>query len=249
MIVTVFQTTIMKASYTLFDFKLIPINILYNADTVAVIGRFIGLIQIPNRYYLIISIFCLSTINSIGQTKLISHKSHSGSNKSFVLAMKTNNSSIKESNFGMAPQRFVRNSKLDSVILLSDNVAIMITSETCHSEEYDNPRDRSSKSLWSAGRDTVFNHPVFTTKNSIKDIKNTLKQDYYFANSIDSVVFIGFDGDFQKENPKLASNNKATTKGDVAKEDEKDERSPRRPKSFFLIFLISIYSAIFNRPF
>lgn len=153
---------------------------------------------------------------------------------------------MSESNFGMAPQRFVRNSNLDSVILLSDNVAIMITSETCNWEDYDG-RDKSNKNLWSAGRDTVYDHPVFTTKNTLKSVKSTLKQEYYFANSIDSVVFIGFDGNFAIAKAPINPD----TRGDKDNTNEENDskNNPKRPKTLFLIFIISFFKSIYNFSF
>lgn len=185
---------------------------------------------------------------SFSQTKLISYKSHSGSSKNFEKALKKNLFNINESNFGMAPQRFVRNSNLDSVILLSDNVAIMVTSETCNWEDYDGG-DKSTKNLWSAGRDTVYDHPVFTTKNTLKSVKSTLKEEYYFANSIDSVVFIGFDGAFAEAKTQINSSVRDDQNKDLTIEENDNEKNPKRPKTLFLIFLISFFKSIYNFSF
>lgn len=193
-----------------------------------------------------IILFVLLSNFSFSQTKLISHKSHSGSCKNFKMALDNNLFNMNESNFGMAPQRFVRNSNLDSVILLSDNVAIMVTSETCNWEDYGG-RDKSNKELWSAGRDTVYDHPVFTTKNNLKTIKSTLKEEYYFANSIDSVVFIGFDGNFALA--KAPANSDTRGDADNASEENDSENNPKRPKTLFLIFIISFFKSIYNFSF
>lgn len=167
------------------------------------------------------------------------------------VAMSSNLFSIGESNFGMAPQRMVRNSKLDTVILVSEKKAIMITSEYCHFEDYGGG-DRSNGSLWNAGKDTVYDHPVFNSGKSVTEIKRTLKQEYFFANPIDSVVFLGFDGEYYKETPKK-TNQKSVQKDRIqqqlANPESPTNDTSRQPTSLFMIFVLSIFSVICNCHF
>lgn len=135
------------------------------------------------------------TGTAFSQTKLIFHKSHSGSSASFV---KTINSNY--SNFGRAPVREVKNAMLDSVIYLSDSSAIMVTSEYCvrkgdysPAETEGTTKTRNQGKLWRAGRDTVYNHPLFSRKHSLDSIKMIVATEYYFKNSIDDVRFVGYD--------------------------------------------------------
>ncbi len=122
-----------------------------------------------------------------GQTKLIAHKSHSGSIATFETALRYSFFGLGSSNFGAAPTPIVTDSKLDSVIFLSDKRAVMITSNYCTNK-------RTSKSeLWSAGRDTVLDHPLFSKKHRLDSIKGILQQNYFFRNPVENVVFIGFD--------------------------------------------------------
>ncbi len=192
-----------------------------------------------------IMVVCLIVIQSqfsFGQTKMISHKSHSGSAINFKKAISINSVDIGNSNFGIAPERFVRNSKLDTVKLLSPNVAVMITSESCYSEDY-NGGDRSSAEIWSAGTDTILDHPVFNGKNSLNTIKSTLKNNYYFDNSIDKVVFIGFDGKYALSNPK-AANEPRLNKEEIGKNTQEKNRP-----SYFMIILLSLLSTVFRGQF
>jgi hypothetical protein len=193
---------------------------------------------------LITTAFILFFINSFGQTKMISHKSHSGSNITFSNSIKMNLFNIGESNFGMAPERFVRNSNLDTVKLLSPHVAVMITSETCFREDYS--RNKSSMELWSAGSDTVFDHPVFNSKNSLDQIKTKLKNEYYFSNSIDNVVFIGFEGKYATVDTK--NQNSIETEHSKIIEKNKELKENKRP-SLFMLLLFSILSILFKTPF
>jgi len=183
-----------------------------------------------------------ASFSTSAQTKLIAHKSHSGKTKTLF------SNPIGESNFGMAPQRFVRNSKLDSVILISDKVAIMVTSEHCHSEDFDG-RDKSRSNLWSAGKDTVYEHDLFNSSKSVDEIRKTLKEDYFFANPIETVVFIGFDGKFPiaKTEPKNKIKEKEITP--EIQFEELEEEPKRKKDSFFSLFILSLLSMIFRSPF
>jgi len=120
------------------------------------------------------------------QTKLIAHKRHSGTN--FHYALSNNTSDIKDSNFGEAPVRIVQNAQLDSLIFIDDVKAIMVTSGYCREM-----RVRDSVSVWKPGRDTVYNHVLFSKKHKLDSIKQVLKTQYHFKNDIDKVVFIGYD--------------------------------------------------------
>lgn len=124
----------------------------------------------------------LLSFSGIGQTKLIYHKSHSGSNSTFSMALEREVFGLDRADFGMAPERTVRNAVLDSLIFISDSVAVMVTSERCVR------RNKSTK--WKAGKDTVVNHPLFHKKNSLSYIKTNLGLYYFFANPVDSIVFV-----------------------------------------------------------
>lgn len=181
--------------------------------------------------------------NCFSQTKMISHKSHSGSHTTFSHALKNNLFNIRESNFGMAPERFVRNSNLDTVKLLSPHVAVMITSETCLRDDY-NSRP-TYQDLWSAGVDTVYYHDVFNSKNSIAQIKSKLKNNYFFNNSVDSIVFIGFDGKYatvEVKNPPIVEENKNTS------EKSSNTKEYKKP-SLFMMVIFAILTKFFKTPF
>jgi hypothetical protein len=148
------------------------------------------------RYLTFFVLLCASTV--MAQTKLIHHKSHSGSSATFHIALKHGSYGLDNSNFGHAPQRFVPTAQLDSVIFVSDTVAVMVTSEYCGMR---NPRSPQNPYLWRAGSDTVINHPLFTLKHDLDSIKKSLKRDYFFKNNIDSIKFIGYDNQKQQNSP------------------------------------------------
>lgn len=141
----------------------------------------------------IIVLICTGT--SFAQTKLIFHKSHSGSGASFVKTINSNYSS-----FGKAPVREVKKAMLDSVIYLTDTSAVMVTSEYCTrtnvyspEEAEGTPKAKYRGNLWHAGRDTVYNHPLFSRKHALDSIKMVVATEYYFRNNIDSTQFVGYD--------------------------------------------------------
>ncbi|MFN5147417.1 MAG: hypothetical protein ACK46O_08115 [Flavobacteriia bacterium] len=187
-------------------------------------------------------LFMATNLVSVAQTKLISHKSHSGSHSNFNRALKENLFNIGNSNFGNAPEIFVRNSKLDTVKLLSPQVAVMVTSESCHYESY-HGRPGSSNQLWSAGSDTVYDHPLFNEKNTVEEVKRGLKNDYYFANNVDDVVFIGFDGNYATVRTKKLENSEVDNREKYA------YRKNGTRRSYFMIILISLLSTVFHTPF
>src|SRR5689334_2473893 len=113
----------------------------------------------------------LASFSAIAQTKLIAHKSHSGSNGEFRIAYSADHVELGNSNFGRGPEPLVRTASLDSLIFLSDTVAVMVTSEVCKNPDY--PRRASTK--WRSGKDTVYNHPLFTKLHSVSYIKSFLQ--------------------------------------------------------------------------
>jgi hypothetical protein len=142
-----------------------------------------------------LSLLCLSfallPVISGAQTKKISYKSHSGNTALFAAALENELFDISFSNFGMAPERYIRNAKLDTVIFLSEHKAIMVTSEYCG-------RPDKNPTLWRAGRDTVTDHPLFSRQHSLDSIKKTLKEKYYFNGEIEDTRFIGYDNKKKK---------------------------------------------------
>lgn len=69
------------------------------------------------KNYLILLFICLS-FGTMAQTKMIWHKSHSGSMENFKLALENNTYGVEFSNFGIPPA-------LDSIIFISDSVVVL----------------------------------------------------------------------------------------------------------------------------
>ena len=69
-------------------------------------------------------IVLLGTTFCSAQTKIIAHKSHSGSKQTFSKLLKENN--LGDPNFGVAPEVDIKRAQLDSLIFVNDT-----TPSTC----------------------------------------------------------------------------------------------------------------------
>lgn len=147
---------------------------------------------------------CFFSTVCFSQTKLISHKSHSGSDAEFRIALEKNWFDAENSNLGVAPNRRERNAVLDSVIYVSDEKVILVTSEFCVESNHEDYKILNSKK-WSAGKETVYNHKLFSKKHALDSIKEVLKTQYSFRNDIDKVVFVGYDNQAKKTNKRKKS--------------------------------------------
>ncbi len=154
------------------------------------------------------------------QTKLISHKSHSGSNATFNLALK-HNSDLLSSNFGQAPNPTIRIAELDSLIFLNDTTVVMVTTESCTNRWIEN----ADTTIWKEGKDTVFHHPLFHLQNDLDSVKKNLKNEYFFKNDIDNVTFVGYDN-----GESISKKEKRKTKKE-AKKNLKKKRKNKKEKT------------------
>lgn len=130
---------------------------------------------------LLLLLLLVAAAPAFAQTERIAWKSHSGG--------PVYESTDEAPDFGAAPERNERYAKLDSLIFLSDSLAVMVTSNWCKPAF----SDERAATRWRAGRDTVRQHPLFSRRHSLDSIKLVLRQYYYFRNPTDSVRFIGYD--------------------------------------------------------
>jgi hypothetical protein len=132
--------------------------------------------------------------SSFSQTKQIFHKSHSGSDASFVKSIDGNSS-----NFGILREPDVNTAELDSVIYLTDTSAIMVTKVCSRYLLYQQPgEEKALTDNWQPGRDTVYFHPLFSKKHALDSIRLVVSTEYFFRNDIDSTKFVGYDNGVSK---------------------------------------------------
>jgi hypothetical protein len=129
------------------------------------------------------------------QTKIIAHKSHSGSTHQFSKLL-ASNKLHSSSNFGIACFDHLV-IYLDSVVAVNDSTTFLYKKEviqnTCNVQfqSLNSPKKSNTKI------DTLINHPLFRNRGNLDAIKANLKQSYVYANDMNKVVFRGFDNKSQ----------------------------------------------------
>ncbi|MCV2485139.1 hypothetical protein OD917_09410 [Flavobacterium sp. SH_e] len=144
----------------------------------------------------ILSIFLFICAITQAQTKVISHKSHSGSSSSFAKAYQNNLFDIGHSNFGTPPESR-KIIVLDTVIALNNSLTILKFRESIKSY----PNGVNYKHLKKSDfrfKTKMIKDSLFNGKNSVTVIKLAPEYRYpmYFANPIEGVIFIGFKKPF-----------------------------------------------------
>jgi uncharacterized protein YifE (UPF0438 family) len=129
------------------------------------------------------------------QTKIIAHKSHSGSTHQFSKLL-ASNKLHSNSNFGIACFDHLV-IYLDSVVAVNDSTTLLYKKEviqnTCNVQlqSMNSPKKSNTKI------DTLINHPLFRNRGNLDAIKANLKQSYVYANDMNKVFFRGFDNHSQ----------------------------------------------------
>lgn len=150
--------------------------------------------------------------------------------KYFEKSIVENRYNTNYSNLGIAPERFVTNSKLDSVIIIDGKKSVMVTSSFCK-----NTRNGNTEK-WKAGRDTVYNHAIFSSEN-IDSVKNVLRKNYYFQNNIDSTVFLKYDSKTKKY--KSIPSKKFIKSAEVKSSKSKEEMM------YLLVVSIAVFASLY----
>jgi len=142
---------------------------------------------------LIVVLFLLGSVVTQAQTKVIAHKSHSGSKSSFSKAYKNSLFDMNRSNFGLPGNENVL--VLDSVIAVNDSVTIIKMRESIVCYPYGTSYEKLKEKDYKSKTFTVTNHELLFKDNPLKLIKAAKKNRYpiWFPNPIDEVVFIGFN--------------------------------------------------------
>jgi len=173
---------------------------------------------------LFIALFSIMTNGLMAQTKEIAFKSHSGNMKNFKVALENELFDTEEANFGLPPDK--KTYKLDSVIYISDTVAVLVT--RTYSRPYKAPAD--SNKLVKSGKDTVYNDPLFMRQHSLDSIKKVLKANGKYINPLNKTIFIGFDNNKKNETKAKISNNQQPVKNMIlpviTKENNNNNNTP-----------------------
>lgn len=142
-------------------------------------------------YYLILIFTYVYAAPVVAQTKLIAHKSHSGSAASFKVALEGNLFDIAASNFGGPSLEFEREmwimENIDSIIYVNDSCVVKVATNYLMTNYPDTTLTQVME------RDTVFNKPEFSKRLGLDSIKSNLRNDMYLRDRVDSIKFIGFE--------------------------------------------------------
>ena len=122
------------------------------------------------------------------QTKVIAHKSHSGSRHSFRKAYSKGLFDINQYNFGLPGKENLI--LLDKATALNDSVTVLQKRESKVCYRYGTDYRTLKDSDFKVVTDTVVNHPLLNRRNTITAIKAS--QPYGFANAMSTVKFVGF---------------------------------------------------------
>lgn len=128
------------------------------------------------------------------QTKIIAHKSHSGSSKHFSKLYKKKGVDAINGNFGLPGNQNVV--LLDTVLAVNDSVTVIKYRESnvCHPYYID--YKKLDNSDFDAKTDTLVNNKIWNKKNteafirSSNSSRNQLRM--WFKNPFEEVVLIGF---------------------------------------------------------
>ena len=130
---------------------------------------------------------CFFSITCFGQTKLISFRSHSGTNANFRTAVEHNMFDIGNSNFGLAISYI---DKIDTVILKANKVIVM-------RKRYRLIQGRINKTTFIKDTLTKTKEAVFFAINNVDSLRADVQKKYPNA-KLDSTQFIGFDKQFKQ---------------------------------------------------
>ncbi len=123
------------------------------------------------------------------QTKIIAHKSHSGSKGSFIKFYKKNNTA--NSSFGLPGRAYII--VLDTVIAVNNSVTLLKKRQSIVCYQNSPSYKKMKKSDFRSVVDTLVNHEYLNRKNKLAFIKKYLKENTDYSNSVESVVFLGFE--------------------------------------------------------
>lgn len=146
-------------------------------------------------------IFILISFSSVvfSQTKIIAHKSHSGTSKHFSTLLKKKGSSATNGNFGLPGNQNII--LLDSIIAVNDSITVLKIRESnvCY-PYYETPNYKKlDASDFKYKTDTLVNNSIWNKNNTETFIRNAEGSRHelriWFENPFSEVVLIGFKKD------------------------------------------------------
>ncbi len=172
------------------------------------------------------------TVFANSQTKLISHKSHSGSNETFAIAIE--NELFEGDNLGLGRMEIQEVTNLDSIVYLSKDKVIAYTSNYTQ-RYYQAFKDKCTRDeLTKIKTDTLKIIPS-SLKNglTIQDVKVRIDSSKIYSNDLSQVKYKDFE-----EKTKRKKNRKRNYTLPII------PNFPNIPNSFFLILILGFLSVL-----
>lgn len=154
----------------------------------------------------LILVFCISCLSIQAQTKLISHKSHSGSKATFRAALDGNLFDIGLSDFG-EPRWFSATCELDSIVHVNDSISLVYKRGAKLGVSWGEMQDDKK---WVPSVDTLINHPLFSQKHGLQNLRTQMRGYYEFRNWVDDIKFVGYDDELPEGEQPVPNEQKET---------------------------------------
>lgn len=155
---------------------------------------FVKLLILFDMKILILQFWIVFCVFGYSQTKLISHKSHSGSNENFRIAFENNLFDIENSNFGEMRYDVVDVNITDSVVKISENKIVVFSTE--YTERYNRKtqkkcsKDERTRLL----KDTIIIVPKSKRKGiTEKEARTKIDSIGYYKKKSATFKYNGFD--------------------------------------------------------
>lgn len=143
-------------------------------------------------------VLCSTTVCS-AQTKIIAHKSHSGSSKHFSKLYKKKGVNAINGNFGEVGSRNII--LLDTVVAVNDSITVLKLrkSNVCYPIPGIPDYKELDDSDFESKTDTLVNNPIWNKSNTETFIRNSKRSQselrIWFYNPFSEVVMVGFKKD------------------------------------------------------
>ena len=146
----------------------------------------------------VILIFQFLAVFGFSQTKLIAHKSHSGSDQTFALAAENN--LFENDNLGLGRMEIETIANLDSVVYVSKDKVIVFSSEYTQRYYQAFKQKCTRDELTKLRKDTVTIRPKSLKKGlTILEVQAKLDSSKIYKNDLTKTKFIDFDENIKKQ--------------------------------------------------
>ena len=192
-----------------------------------------------------IVIFSLVFGNSFSQTKLISHKSHSGSSESFRISVEENLFDIGDSSFGKIVMEYTENyEKIDTIIKISNTKIVRVKSNYYQVFERSDKSKVGKLEYINTVKDTITIENVSMVSND--KLKILAKTDKSYIKTIDTnkVVIVNLKEKTLKEIKQ--EKRKAKKKKSILPIVESKPNFPSKPLLIFALILLTSLVAFFT---